>query len=58
MCTKFKQGIDDNNETEQNPLQVELAIWNGFKPLVFLGQFLGVFYRNTSKSKELKTSTT
>ncbi len=31
MSTKIEQGIYDN-KNEQNQVEVDIAIWNGFKP--------------------------
>ncbi len=58
MSTKFKNGSDDMKDAEKNQLQVDLSIYNGFKPLVFLGRILGVFNRNAPTLQKLKRNKT
>lgn len=54
MCATFKKtnNMEDGAETIQS--DVHLAIWNGFKPVIFLGQWLGVFGQNVLQLRRQK----
>lgn len=43
-----------DDDTGTNQLDVHLAIWNGMKPVIFLGQWLGVFGRNVLQLRKPK----
>lgn len=55
MCTKIQQHIYNDTQTQQKQLEIEVEIWNGFKPLVLLGRFLGVFNPKIFTSREFKS---
>lgn len=55
MCTPIQHDIQKEIQIEKRQLEIEFEIWNGFKPLVLLGRFLGVFNQNIFTSREFKS---
>lgn len=55
MCTKIGHDIQKETQIEKSQLEIEFEIWNGFKPLVLLGRFLGVFNPNIFTSRKFKS---